>query len=321
MADLIESAADVPIVVSVTFTFSEHPAVPLATFEGIAAADDALADALAKPYRGPGKAGFVVAWSDGESHEGRLALASVLRPVNVLRDHLTRLASWLASERFIEAVRGFASSEDVRRSQAWGRELGRRLDADLRRHAMAPARNAEPPVARRRLPAPLPPRRYAGHGVPPLAPAADVAGWLPWLSMPPTVRPDPLVLDARLSDEWRGAVQGKGPPATPAQLAGLVNWLTDALRADLPSVDSGDAAVVWEQWRTAVQRYTVRGDEHTLRFHLGIVLRNVAMAFRSPGEIWTGFCPWRRIYFDQRRLNPDPRHPPHPSPLEIDPWS
>lgn len=156
------AAGAVPHVVAVEITFSENAAVTRASYPSIWAADAALAAAFRREPPPPGgaydKTAFVVRWSDGETHEGRAdvsehAVAAAPARGGLLRAHLADHARWLSSDDFRRMYTGHRDGEVVAADQAWGRELARRLAADLASHAdpRAPRNRttAAPPRARR----------------------------------------------------------------------------------------------------------------------------------------------------------------------------
>lgn len=308
----------VPAIAAVRITASENGAVPYETFPSLWAADAALAQAFRdEPPPSGGaynKTFFQVTWVDGEAHEGRVDVTDILVAEGaahggILRGHLTRYAAWLASERFVEFTRRHASAADIRKSQAWGLELARRLAADLvATGAEAAVRNAGA-------------ARYAGHGIPTLEPWRAAARWLTFLPNPATLGPDPTAIDGAIVAaldrlEERGTLDWASP-----QINALVNWVTEALRADLPAVDQGDAAVIWMKWAAAVRDFRERRDGRTFKQRLMAVLWNVFTAINRPTVLWRDFCPWRTAYFDRDRLEPASiGHNPKRSPLEIDPW-
>ncbi|MEZ4404487.1 MAG: hypothetical protein R3B06_30990 [Kofleriaceae bacterium] len=304
-----------PAITSVRFPQSENGAVPPGPFSSLWEADAALARAFREEPPPPGgaydKTWFVVEWADGEIHEGRVDVtaAMVAKGGGMLRDHLATYAAWLTSERYV-AFRSGRPPGEIRQAQAWGLELIRRLTADLANLGTEPGpRNAGDGA------------RYAGHGVPTLEPWRAAARWLTFLPNPATLRPDPTATDGAITAaldqlEAQGALEWTSP-----QINALVNWITEALRADLPTVDAGDAAVIWMQWAAAVREFRERRNGRTLKQRLTALLWNVFTALNRPTVLWSDFCPWRSAYFDRDRLEPASiGHNPKRSPLEIDPW-
>ncbi len=169
-----------------------------------------------------------------------------------------------------------------------------------------------------------PRRRYAGGGVPLLPagrgpqpldlPGADAA----------TLLPEPLAFYERLFAQLVAA-RGPDPASPPARaranlhprdIRQVANFITLALRNDLPTVEPEDAAVIWEKWRQAVAdlRNVLRGvAEGTASQVANIVLDHrmlaihddLATALRAPRQVFERYCPWRTGWATFARLHPE----------------
>ena len=169
------------------------------------------------------------------------------------------------------------------------------------------------------------PRPYAGRGVPALSvPGRSVAVTLPG-QLDATLLPDPRAAVASLRQQFltaRGAVDSKVPPGherprlTIADVKVIANFVTFALRNDLPTIDPHDAAVIWEKWRTAVVdlRELMRNVESDAQALIaGTVLdhrtwdieASLTTALAHPREVFEHYCPWRSDWATFERLHPE----------------
>lgn len=137
-----------------------------------------------------------------------------------------------------------------------------------------------------------------------------------------TLLPDPYARNSELEARFM-AVRGAHPVPTYSLLPAmrnvdgkvLANYVTRALRSDLSTLDPGDAAVIWEQWRLAVKRlgasFRNRSDDTLMVTSLGDletrlydVFAALKLAISSPGDVARAYCPWARAFFTQARLHP-----------------
>jgi hypothetical protein len=167
-------------------------------------------------------------------------------------------------------------------------------------------------------------RTYKGAGVPRLVPrhSSEPLERVELDLATATLLPDPYARINELEARFM-AVRGPHPAPMYSLLPAmrnvdgkiLANYVTHALRADLPALDSGDAAVIWEQWRVAVQRLGAslrnRPDDTLMHIALGDlesrlydVFAALKLAVASPGEVARAYCPWARAFFTQARLHP-----------------
>lgn len=103
----------------------------------------------------------------------------------------------------------------------------------------------------------------------------------------------------------------------------FLNYLTLALRNDLPRLDAGDAAVIWKRWRDALLGFRAHRTEegHGDIDHRSLTItRQLVYALRRPGSVFESFCPWRSLYFDQDALEPSADRKPRRSRWEVDSW-
>jgi hypothetical protein len=174
-------------------------------------------------------------------------------------------------------------------------------------------------------PASKPRKRYEGGGIGELRgprsrvalPSADEA----------TLLPDPRAAHAALLDAFRTANGPKGthntfPNMSARDARAFANVITFALRNDLDSMDVYDAAVLWDKWRQAVDDVRkhlrpVRDDTHTneassdvwnacieLQHRGWDLIESMATSLRSPGEVFSRYCPWRADWATHDRLYP-----------------
>lgn len=167
-----------------------------------------------------------------------------------------------------------------------------------------------------------PRRRYAGVGIPKLPggrasdairlPDADAASLLP----------SPRESYERLLDQLAAGASGspsaaKHRPLPPRQLRVVANFVTFALRNDLPGIDPADAAVIWEKWRQAIidLRDLLRdADEDEpatsaatvlIDHRLWAVADDLATALAEPRVVFERYCPWRSAWATYARLHPE----------------
>lgn len=167
-------------------------------------------------------------------------------------------------------------------------------------------------------------RRYAGHGIAKLSAARS--GGAVALPGPDdaTILPDPREAYDRMRVRFIEAngVSSDSSPKTPRprlaarDVTAIANHLTFALRNDLPTIDAGDAAVIWEKWRSAVN------DLRDLLRHIPLendtpyaavlldhrtwdVHESLATALQRPGEVFERYCPWRSAWATPARIHPE----------------
>lgn len=169
-------------------------------------------------------------------------------------------------------------------------------------------------------------RTYAGRGVPTLpsdrSTTSDVA--IP-SQADATLLPLPFaVIEGRRADflAARGATNPNAPAdrqepkLTLADVRRIANFITYALRNDLPLVDAHDAAVIWEQWRKAVVdlRDIMRQVQHDMQASvLGSVLwiraentqASLTTALEEPRAVFSRYCPWRADWATYDRIHPE----------------
>jgi hypothetical protein len=114
-----------------------------------------------------------------------------------------------------------------------------------------------------------------------------------------------------------GSHPGKAHPRLTIRNAKqLANFITVALRNDLPRLNVYDAAVIWEKWRDTVAtlRQLIRGvpDEHqalntqsVLDHRWTDISYCLVDALARPGEVADRYCPWKADFFTQERLYPE----------------
>ena len=95
----------------------------------------------------------------------------------------------------------------------------------------------------------------------------------------------------------------------------VANFITMALRHDLPTPNRKDTAAIWDKWR----RFVIRTRSHIAGaiatspypepFDVHWTLRQVEddlrQALRTPGEVGNHYCPWAADFFTTARLYPE----------------
>ncbi len=169
------------------------------------------------------------------------------------------------------------------------------------------------------------PRPYAGRGVPALPAARTASPVTVAGKLDATLLPEPRAALAALRRKFlaaRGPVDPKVPPGhelprlTIADVRVIANFITFALRNDLPTVDPYDAAVIWEKWRVAVGdlRDLMRNvDSDAQALIAGTVLdhrtwaieADLTTAMARPREVFERYCPWRGDWATAARIHPE----------------
>lgn len=95
----------------------------------------------------------------------------------------------------------------------------------------------------------------------------------------------------------------------------IANFVTTALRRDLPTPDRRDTVAIWDKWRRAVLRVrphlvgvspTARyPDPYGLVYALESVAYDLDEALQKPGEVARRYCPWAADFFTPSRLYPE----------------
>jgi len=134
-----------------------------------------------------------------------------------------------------------------------------------------------------------------------------------------TLLPDPAeaMWQLRRAFELRGRHPAEPdlPNFQVRDVVALANFITMALRHDLPTSDRKDTAVIWDKWRTFILRTKpfVLGAvgtrpfpepfdvHHTLR----TLEDDLRIAMRTPGEVARHYCPWAADFFNEERLYPE----------------
>ncbi len=167
-------------------------------------------------------------------------------------------------------------------------------------------------------------RRYAGRGVGELRTARTGAA----VQLPSpdeaTLLPDPAAahdaLIARFTVAHRRPLRQGFPVLSGRDIKMFANFITCALRNDLPTIDAYDAAVIWEKWRQSIGELRallreVRDDDADLDAaqYVAIALdhrswdvrTSLATAMVRPGEVADRYCPWKADFFTADRLHPE----------------
>jgi hypothetical protein len=163
---------------------------------------------------------------------------------------------------------------------------------------------------------------YAGQGVSELRtgparvplPGPDKATLLP----NPSAAHDALI--ARFTAAGKQPLRQGFPVMSGRDIKAFSNFITHALRNDLPTIDAYDAAVIWEKWRLAVAELRdllrdVRDDtddgESTQYIAVALdhrswdIRTSLATALSTPGEVADRYCPWKADFFTPDRLHPE----------------
>ena len=167
-----------------------------------------------------------------------------------------------------------------------------------------------------------PRRPYAGRGIGELrTPRSDTSVRLP-APNEATLLPDPSAahdaLIARFAVASGSPLRQGFPVMSGRDIKGFANFITCALRNDLPSVDAYDAAVIWEKWRQTIAHLrdllrNVRDDQddndaqyvvNALDHRSWDIRTSLATALRHPGDVADRYCPWKADFFTADRLNP-----------------
>lgn len=139
-----------------------------------------------------------------------------------------------------------------------------------------------------------------------------------------TLLPKPLEAQQQLFDQFvavNGNLPGSHPgrprpPLTGRDVKLIANFVTCALRNDLPHIDVYDAAVIWEKWRKAVvsfrdalkefpEEHQALNVQYVLDYHFGDVCDCLALALIERGQVADRYCPWKADFFTQERLYPE----------------
>ncbi len=167
-------------------------------------------------------------------------------------------------------------------------------------------------------------RRYQGRGIGELKtvgprtavrlPGADAA----------TLLPHPHRVHTSVLKEFF-AINGPAPdtrpqdfePALrPRDITVIANFVTLALRNDLPGLDRYDAAVIWEKWRQSVaairerlrvadrERHAPRASDELLT-RTWVVREDLVASIATPGQVSQRYCPWKADFFTYERLHPE----------------
>ena len=167
-------------------------------------------------------------------------------------------------------------------------------------------------------------RRYAGRGIGELRTARTLA--VVEFSGPEeaTLLPDPFA--QYIDTLWEfvratGALHGSTtehprPRLTARDVKVTANFVTLALRNDLPHIDPYDAAGIWEKWRQAVVDLrellrNVGDDDQALivgtvldgRFY--VIVQDLALALAEPRKVADRYCPWQAEFFSDDRVYPE----------------
>lgn len=167
-------------------------------------------------------------------------------------------------------------------------------------------------------------RRYEGRGIGELkatGPKSTVR--LPGPATA-TLLPDPRGVHAALLEPFF-AINGPAPDTQPSDrepalrprdITVIANFMTLALRNDLPGLDRHDAAVIWEKWRQGVAlirdrlRYAdrerhARGASDELLVRTWVVREDLLTSLATPGQVAERYCPWKADFFTHARLHPE----------------
>lgn len=168
-------------------------------------------------------------------------------------------------------------------------------------------------------------RTYAGRGVPKLPSDRREADVEIPNQADATLLPLPhAVIEGRRAEfiTARGAwnptapSEFQQPKLTGTDIRRIANFITYALRNDLPLVDAHDAAVVWEKWRKGVadlrdlMHQAQRDDQiaivaSVLWIRASDIERSLTRALEEPGELFRGYCPWRSDWATPARIYPE----------------
>lgn len=106
------------------------------------------------------------------------------------------------------------------------------------------------------------------------------------------------------------------PKLTTADVRRLANFITYALRNDLPLVDAYDAAVIWETWRKAVADLRALMAKAQTDDEVGVfgsilwiradrIQSALTTALETPREVFNRYCPWRADWATFERIHPE----------------
>ena len=110
--------------------------------------------------------------------------------------------------------------------------------------------------------------------------------------------------------------QDREPALRPRDITVIANFMTLALRNDLPGLDRYDAAVIWEKWRQGVaairermrvadrERHAPRASDELLQ-RTWVVREDLMASIATPGVVAERYCPWKADFFTHQRLYPE----------------
>lgn len=139
-----------------------------------------------------------------------------------------------------------------------------------------------------------------------------------------TLLPKPLEAQQQIYDLFvavNGNLSGSHPgrprpPLTGRDVKLISNFVTCALRNDLPHANVYDAAVIWEKWRQTVTRFRdllkefpedhqALNVQYVLDYHWTDVCDCLSLSMSDPGMVADRYCPWKADFFTQERLYPE----------------
>ena len=298
-----------PTILAVDITWSSDDALPTGRFPSLAAADAALTAYFTStpPKLAHYRITYRVTFTDGAAHQGRVELPAAaiddwIQQGGVLRHHLMTEGVKQRKEGG-NSWSGLHSDAAIDTIALGGIELRRRIVADTKALAAASPRSR---VAK---------RASAEASVPELRAPEQAARWIARMPSPPRLAPSPQDRFLELYRALQGAFDGGRVDWASPHVNAFVNYITRALRTELPLLNAGDAAIIGWRWREAVQGFQRhRTDENhgDIYFRALTIARQVEYSQRDPGSVYLAFCPWRSLYFDR------PASPPRAG-TEVDP--
>lgn len=304
-----------PAILAVDIKWSDDDTLPTGRFASLAAADQALSDYFTSspPQRAHYRITYYVTFADGAAHQGRIELPVAAIPEwiqkgGILRHHLLTEGAKQRKEggRLRVGLRTDAADDALALGSI---EFQRRIKADTTAHKSAPTGSKR---AKREAPdAPMADLRSTDQA----------SSWIAAMPSPPRLLPAPQERFHELYRALQGAFDDGRIDWRDPRVNAFVNYITRALRTEVPLLDAGDATIIWWRWREAVrafQQNRTDEDHADIYYRALTIARQVGYSLRDPGSVYQAFCPWRALYFDRAS---DPTTRARRSRMEVDPWA
>jgi len=304
-----------PAILAVDIKWSDDAQLPTGRFPSLAEADQALTAyfTTTPPKLTHYRITYYVTFVDGAAHQGRIELPAAAIPSwiqhgGILRHHL--LTEGAKQRKEGGALPRGVGTDAAQDALALGSvEFHRRIRADTKAHDTALIRSK--PVKR------------GAHDAPvvDLHATAKESSWISALPSPPRLLPSPQQRFHELYRALQSAFDGGRVDWSDPRVNAFVNYITRALRTEVPVLEAGDATIIWWRWREAVRafkQHRSNEDHADLYYRALTIARQVDYSLRDPGSVYQAFCPWRTLYFDRAS---DPTTRARHGRMEVDPWA